>query len=76
MNYSERKNIEIGGWNKEEFMEWVRETFDVPGPAQRLMENILDFVEKLPEEEHYSALTDLLSGTIGLTDSEIRQISL
>lgn len=62
--------------SKEEFMEWVRKTFDVPGPAQRLMENILDFVEKLPEEEHYSALTDLLSGAIGLADSEIRQISL
>lgn len=62
--------------NREEFMEWVRATFDVPGCAQRMMENILGYVEKLPEEEHYAALTDLLDGTIGLTDAEIRQISL
>ena len=62
--------------NKEEFMEWVRENFDVPGSTQRMMENVLDYVEKLPEEDHYSALTDLLSGAIGLTDAEIRKISL
>lgn len=62
--------------SKEEFMEWIRATFDVPGSTQRMMENILDYVEKLPEEQHYAALTDLLDGTIGLTDAEIRKISL
>lgn len=62
--------------SKDEFMEWVRETFDVPGSTQRMMENILDYVEKLPEEEHYSALSDLLGGAIGLTDAEIRRICL
>ena len=61
---------------KEEFMDWVRETFDVSGSTQRMMENVLDYVEKLPEEEHYSALTDLLSGAIGLTNNEIKQICL
>ena len=62
--------------SKEEFMEWVRATFDVPGSTQRMMENVLDYVETLPEDSHYAVLTALLDGTIGLTDAEIRQISL
>lgn len=61
---------------KQEFMEWLRENFDVPGSTQRIIENIIDYVEKLPEEEHYSALEELLSGGIGLTSAEIRQIYL
>lgn len=62
--------------DKIEFMDWLRDNFDVPGCAQRLIENVLDYVEKLPEEEHYSALSELLSGGIGLTDAEIRMINL
>lgn len=62
--------------NKEEFMKWARATFDLPGSTQRMMENVLDYVETRPEEEHYAALTALLDGTIGLTDAEIRQINL
>lgn len=62
--------------NKIEFMEWLRDNFDVDGCTQRLIENILDYVEKLPEKEHYNALSELLSGGIGLTDNEIRQIYL
>lgn len=61
---------------KEEFMEWVRREFDVPGSTQRMMENVLDYVETLPEESHYATLTALLDGAIGLTDAEIRRISL
>lgn len=62
--------------SKDEFMDWLRENFDLPGCAQRLINNILDYVETLPEGEHYAALTALLDGSIGLSEAEIRKISL
>lgn len=62
--------------DKSEFMDWLRDNFDVPGCTQRLIENILDYAERLPEEEHYAALSELLSGGIGLTDAEIKRIYL
>ena len=62
--------------DKFEFMEWLRENFDIDGCTQRIIENILDYVEKLPEEEHYNTLSELLGGGIGLTDNEIKQIYL
>lgn len=60
----------------EEFMDYVRRTFNVDGATQRMMDNILYYVEKLPEDDQYAALTELLDGTIGLSDAEIRRISL
>lgn len=62
--------------NKQEFLDYIVENFDISGEANRLIVNILDFVEsRYPEEnEQYIVLSELLSGTIGLTDNEIRKV--
>lgn len=64
--------------NKEEFMEYVAENFTISGEARRLIENILDYVavQGMPEEEQYHTLDMLLDGTIGLEESEIKNIKL
>lgn len=62
--------------NREEFYDYIVENFNISGEAKRLIDNILSFVEeRFPEEnEQYNALCDLLDGTIGLTDDEIKKV--
>lgn len=64
--------------NREEFMEYIRENFNISCEARRLINNILLFVENTysDEIEQYKALCDLLDGTIGLSDNEIMRICL
>ena len=64
--------------NKDEFMEYVDENFLCDGSAKRLIRNILDYLETpiVEENEQYLALCELLDGTIGLSDSEIKKIYL
>lgn len=62
--------------NKNEFMKYLSENFDLDGATQRIISNILNYAEGLPCDEQYPFLTALLDGTIGLSDAEIRKISL
>lgn len=62
--------------NREEFYAYILENFNVSGEYCRLLNNVLLFVEShYPEEnEQYNVLCELLDGTIGLTDNEIRKV--
>ena len=64
--------------NREKFMEYVEENFNISGEAKRLINNILYYVElqAVSEDEQYQMLCFLLDGTIGLSDNEIKQICL
>lgn len=64
--------------NKEEFYSYILENYDISGEAARLINNILQFVELnyQEEEKQYSVLCDLLDGTIGLSDQEIRRVCM
>ena len=64
--------------NREEFMEYVRENFNISCEARRLIDNILSFVENtyFDSNEQYIVLCELLDGTIGLSDNEIKRICL
>ena len=64
--------------NKDEFMQYLDENFSCDGSAKRLIRNILDYVETniVGENKQYLALCDLLNGTIGLSDTEIKKICL
>jgi hypothetical protein len=64
--------------NRNEFMEYIRDNFNVDGATQRLINNILYFVENnySDENEQYKVLCELLDGTIGLTDNEIKEVYL
>ena len=64
--------------NKQEFMYYIEENFDISGEAGRLIYNILSFIEEnaCNENEQYNMLCDLLDNTIGLSDEEIRKVYL
>ena len=60
--------------NREEFYNYIMDNFNISGEAARLINNILSFVEEnfSDENEQYIQLCSLLDGTIGLSDSEIK----
>ena len=62
--------------NREQFYQYILDNFNISGEATRLINNILHFVEEnyTDENEQYRALCDLLDGTIGLSDAEIRKV--
>ena len=64
--------------NKEQFMNYIAENYNISGEAHRLIENILNFVANhyTEEDDQYNALCELLDGTIGLSDNEIKKIVL
>lgn len=63
--------------NREEFMDYLRENFELTGAEQRLIDNILRRGECITDEnEQYLFLCDMLDGTIGLSDREIKMICL
>lgn len=64
--------------NKSEFLSYIEENFDIACESYRLISNILDFVKgnATDENEQYNMLCELLDGTIGLSDAEIRKVYL
>ena len=64
--------------DKYRFLQYVEENFSISGEAMRLIDNILTYVENnfYDENEQYGILMQLLDGTIGLSDSDIKQIAL
>lgn len=67
---------ELEVMNRDEFYNYILENFNISGEAQRLIDNILQFVEShySNENEQYNVLCSLLDGTIGLTDNEIKKV--
>ena len=63
--------------NRKEAMEYLTTNFSLSGEAQRVIDNILYYVElqDLDEDQQYNMLSSLLDG-IGLTDEEIKRIVL
>lgn len=64
--------------NKRQFLDYINENFDISGEAGRLINNILCYVESqgMTENEQYLTLCELLDGTIGLTDNELKRVYL
>ena len=75
---TEALNENSGYMDKEEFMNYIAENYNISGEAHRLIGNILNFVADhyTQEDEQYNALCKLLDGTIGLSDNEIKKIIL
>lgn len=60
--------------NRSEALDYIRENFSISGEAGRLIANILQYAEAIEDEnERYLFLCEMLDGTIGLSDREIRQ---
>lgn len=62
--------------DREEFLEYINKNFEIDGATKRLIDNILFYASSLPTEEQYPFLNAMLDGTIGLSESEIRQIDV
>ena len=64
--------------NKSEFLLYIEENFNITGESYRLISKILDFVSNIAtnENEQYNMLCNLLDGTIGLSDMELRKVYL
>ena len=63
--------------DREEFMEYLRENYEMTGAEQRMIDNILRRAECIADEnDQYLFLCDMLDGTIGLSDREIKMICL
>lgn len=57
-----------------EVMTYIEENFDISGEASRLISNILCYAEEIEDGgERHHFLCDMLDGTIGLSEREIRQ---
>lgn len=67
---------ELDTMNKQQFFEYIQKNFNIDGASQRLIWNILSYIEaNYPEEnEQYNALCSLFDNTIGLTDSELKKV--
>ena len=77
LNGLDDEETETNGYmNREQFYQYILDNFSISGEAARLINNILHFVEEnyTDENEQYKALCDLLDGTIGLSDAEIRKV--
>ena len=77
LNGLDDEETETNGYmNREQFYQYILDNFSISGEATRLINNILHFVEEnyTDENEQYRALCDLLDGTIGLSDAEIKKV--
>lgn len=77
LNGLDDEETETNGYmNREQFYQYILDNFSISGEAGRLINNILHFVEEnyTEENEQYRVLCDLLDGTIGLSDSEIKKV--
>lgn len=64
--------------NREEFMNYIRDNYDVSAEILRLIDNILWYAATMlsSEEERFDFLNLVLDDTIGLSEREIRKINL
>ena len=64
--------------NREDFVNYVQENFDVSIEFLRLLDNVLNYAELQgwDEDKVYSYLDFMLDCGIGLTNQEIKQVIL
>ena len=58
----------------EKAYEWLLEEFDIGGAAARIIRNVLEYADRMDGDEQYDFLTEMLDGTIGLSEGEIRNL--
>jgi hypothetical protein len=58
----------------EDAYEWILNNFNIDGAAARIIRNVLEYADRMECDEQYDFLTEMLDGTIGLSDREIRNL--
>lgn len=82
LEYRNHHNLEeeepLPMMDEDDFIAYVEENYTISGEAGRLICNILSYVKGLDlyDYEQFDVLYELLDGTIGLSEEEIRRIRL
>lgn len=58
----------------EKAYEWLLKEFSIDGAAARIIRNVLEYADRMGGDEQYDFLTEMLDGTIGLSNREIRNL--
>jgi hypothetical protein len=58
----------------EKAYEWLLDEFSIDGAAARIIRNVLEYADRMDGDEQYDFLTEMLDGTIGLSEQEIRNL--
>lgn len=58
----------------EDAYEWILSNFNIDGPAGRIIHNVLEYADRMTGDEQHEFLTEMLDGTIGLSDDEIKRL--
>ena len=63
--------------DKDDFMRYLEENFNMTGAHGRMILNVLGYAEGIADEdERHKFLCDMFDNTIGLSEREIRMIEL
>ena len=60
--------------NMETASAWLLMVFSIAGAAARINRNVWEYADRMGGDEQYDFLTEMLDGTIGLSDREIRNL--
>lgn len=62
---------------EKEFLQYIFDNFDVAGEFTRMLVNVIGYAQGFEDpEEGLDFLCDMLDGTIGIGQDEIRQLKL
>ena len=70
----EKEKTSFSCESKEDAYDYIIEHFDIGQPASRILNNILEYADKMANEEQYEFFREILDGTIGLTEDELKSL--
>ena len=70
----EKEKTSFSCESKEDAYDYIIEHFDIGQPAARILNNILEYADKMAIEEQYEFFSEILDGTIGLTEDELKSL--
>lgn len=70
----EKEKTRFSCESKEDAYDYIIEHFDIGQPAARILNNILEYADKMANEEQYEFFSEILDGTIGLTEDELKSL--
>lgn len=70
----EKEKTSFSCESKEDAYDYIIEHFDIGQPAARILNNILEYADKMANEKQYEFFSEILDGTIGLTEDELKSL--
>lgn len=70
----EKEKTSFSCESKEDAYNYIIEHYNIGQPAARILDNILEYADKMTNEEQYEFFGEILDGTIGLTEDELKSL--